>query len=375
MPTQTTKHTKKIQVELTSAQDSAWTWRKLGAKEPKGEILKSLLPETVTLGDELWLEVSINVDGVFVESVIPVVEKTSRKGTEILEMKSANKFNPVVVGNQKSKPQRNEKNQKKRRPKARIRKPRPEMPDSQVEKKPKGPKLNPKSEHRNKWLKALSEEDKPVASLLIKGGMPAVRKAIAEDEKIKSSKNLIELAQKLSRKSRLMEWKDRAAAALIQVETLRLEDLRSVVAASESFIRDAEVATLASTLKEKLMERLEKEQGDWLKDINTLLEEGRIIRALALSGRPPKAGSPLPKEVYNQLIIKTNEVLTSEVHDRRWVSFLKAISRAPVAQHIAPASYPAKPSEELIALAKSNKKYIPIIAKNLLATEPTNQIS
>lgn len=365
---QTEKQTKKIQVELTSKQGTNWTWRKVGAKEPKGEMAEALLPKTAALGDVHWLEISFHMDGVSVESVVPENEKEANKnGIEILEMKPANKFNPLVVSNQNEKAKKGK--HKKRKFKSKARKPKPEMPDSQVTKKSKGPKLNPKSEHRNEWLKSLSDEQKPVAELLIKGGMPAVRKAIEEDKELKSADNLIALAEKLNEKSRLMEWRDRGASALDMVDRLRLEDLRSVVAASESFLRHSDVADLATTLKAKLMERLETDQTEWLKDINTLLEEGRIIRALSLSGRPPKAGSPLPTELYNQLIIKTNELLTAEIHDRRWISFLKAISKSPVAQHISPASYPPNPSEELLKIAKRNKKYVPIIARNLLGTQ------
>ena len=83
--------------------------------------------------------------------------------------------------------------------------------------------------------------------------------------------------------------------ALADVDEIDLRDLRSVVGADDA-ARDEESRAIAAQLREALTTRVEKEHSAWLDEIGTALDESRIIRALRLSTRPPKAGagSPLP---------------------------------------------------------------------------------
>ena len=198
------------------------------------------------------------------------------------------------------------------------------MPDSKVEKKTRGKKLAPESTHRKKWLETLDENQKPIAELFLKG------------EKAKPTP----LAKELQKTYRLMEWRDRSEAAIKDIEKIRLSDLRKILASSEEFIKHEDVLELAGEIRVKLMERLEKEYEDWLEDLDTLINEGRIIRALNLSSRPPKAGKPLPTELANRLVISANTILTDEddISQKRSASLLTAVAHSPIAQRISTAN-------------------------------------
>ncbi len=97
-------------------------------------------------------------------------------------------------------------------------------------------------------------------------------------------------------------WRDRAEAAIAAVDELDLRDLRSVVNAAGDAGRDEEARALAAQLREALANRVEKEHAAWLADLADTLRAGRVVRALRLSSRPPKAGAPIPGDLANQLV-------------------------------------------------------------------------
>ena len=114
------KHTKKIQVELTNKLESTWTWRKVGAKQPKGELTQDLLASTAELGDEIWIEISTNIDGIIVEAVVPDPEtKPTKNNDEHLERIGVKDFKPfqvtrgVQAENKKSQKARTQKTKRK----------------------------------------------------------------------------------------------------------------------------------------------------------------------------------------------------------------------------------------------------------------------
>ncbi|MEW6154650.1 MAG: hypothetical protein AB1673_11770, partial [Actinomycetota bacterium] len=62
----------RIEIELTSSRpDGSWTWRAAGARQPKGVLPGSLLPDGTKVGEVLRAEVEIDVDGMNVTSVLP----------------------------------------------------------------------------------------------------------------------------------------------------------------------------------------------------------------------------------------------------------------------------------------------------------------
>src|SRR5262245_12648398 len=66
------------EVELTSARpDGSWTWRKAGARQPKGEVDGEMLPDGAKVGDVLRVEADALIDGLEITAVLP--PKAERK--------------------------------------------------------------------------------------------------------------------------------------------------------------------------------------------------------------------------------------------------------------------------------------------------------
>src|SRR5690606_6664579 len=112
---------------------------------------------------------------------------------------------------------------------------------------------------------------------------------------------LVAIAERLLPRLRTAEWRDRADAALANLDELDLRDLRSVVVAADSAARDDETRELAASLREGLNRRVEEEHQAWLVELGETIAAGRTVRALRLSSRPPKAGAPLPPEMAAKL--------------------------------------------------------------------------
>jgi hypothetical protein len=224
--------------------------------------------------------------------------------------------------------------------------------------------------HRKAVLDDLPAEHQPIAEEVLRGGIPAVRQAIdAENEKRAAagesainSTELLRIAEQLLPKLRTADWRDRAEAALAEAELLDLRDLRSVVVASDGAARDDETRELAASLRTKLEERVVSEQAQWVEDLKLALEAGRIVRALRISSRPPKAGSMLAPDVRAALTEGASAALTEEATAERWAAVLDAIAYAPVRNDVAPASVPATPSDELLAVIKKAGGRVPKVA-------------
>src|SRR3954451_6771480 len=62
----------RLEVELTSSRpDGTWTWRKAGAKQPKGDIGGELVPASSKVGDVLRVEADVLIDGIEITEVLP----------------------------------------------------------------------------------------------------------------------------------------------------------------------------------------------------------------------------------------------------------------------------------------------------------------
>lgn len=230
----------------------------------------------------------------------------------------------------------------------RPRRSRPEPPPMPAVERPKSKRLRAGKAYRNALLESLPEEQRPIAEQVVLGGLPAVRQAIekqnaeraAAGEAAISPVPLLEIAEKLVPKVRAAEWRDRAEAAQRDLEHLDLRDLRSVVSTADAAAKDEESRALAQQLKDGLTARVDAEHAAWLAELTATLDVGRIVRALRISSRPPKAGSPLPPDLAARLTTGASEALTSEAAPERWVAVLDALAFAPVRDKVIPASLP-----------------------------------
>lgn len=398
---------RRIEIELTSSrEDGTWTWRAAGAKEPRGTIAGSLLTAGAKVGDVLRVDAEFFVDGIDITGVLP--SKGARQEPERLELLVAAKDDPLVTttlasrgrddrgprrdsggregerregprregerrggerrgGERGARPERTDRPEPKDRPPRRT---RPEPPPVPVVERPKAKRLRPGKAHRNALLESLPEEHRPIAEQVVLGGLPAVRQAIekqnaeraAAGEAAIAAGPLVDLAEKLVPKVRTAEWRDRAEAAQRDLEVLDLRDLRSVVSTADADAKDDDTRALAQVLREGLATRADAEHASWLAELTATVEVGRIVRALRLSSRPPKAGAPLPADLATKLTEGAGAALTADGPAERWVAVLDALAFAPVRDKVVPASLPKDLHADVRATIARLANRIPKIA-------------
>jgi hypothetical protein len=398
---------RRIDIELTSSrEDGSWTWRAAGAREPRGTVGGSLLPSDTKVGDVLKVDAEFFVDGIEITGVVPV--KGPRTEPERIELLVPAEEAPLVTtsitgrprddrgprrdgprrdrpprregdarrdgegrprdrGDRKDRPERGERSERRDRPPRRNRPTPPPMPAVE---RPKAKRLRPGKAHRIALLESLPEEQRPIAEQVVLGGLPAVRQAIekqnaertASGEPPISAGPLLEIAERLVPKVRTAEWRDRAEAAQRDLDVLDLRDLRSVVSAADAAAKDDETRALATALRDGLASRAEAEHQAWLAELTATVDVGRIVRALRLSSRPPKAGTPLPPELATRLTEGASAALTDDAPSERWVAVLDALAFSPVRDKVIPASLPKELDTDVRATIARLATRIPKIA-------------
>ncbi|HBA94660.1 MAG TPA: hypothetical protein DCZ35_02340 [Acidimicrobiaceae bacterium] len=239
-------------------------------------------------------------------------------------------------------------------------------------------RLRPRRTHRKAAVAALPEDQRRLAQILVRDGVPGLRTAIEAQNKAAEADSqpgipadlLLKLAERIHPALRSADWQDRAEAALAGVADVDLRDLRSVVVAAESAFRTDENRALADQLREALTARVEREQQTWQAEVASAIEEDRIVRALRLSSRPPKAGAPLPGPVLDRLAAMADASLTSETGQDRWATVLDAVALSPVHLRVVPAGLPTEPGDQLLDVVKRVSMSVPAIAA-AFGIEPT----
>ena len=415
----------RMEIELTSTrEDGEWTWRAAGARQPKGSIQAGLVPNGSAVGDVLRVEFEQFMDGIEVTSVLP--EKGERQAPELLEVLGSGGDEPLVTtrlagkrnrrrdddgpsrgrdrrdgrgGGRRDGDRRGRQNGtpsegKGQRPRSRSddrpggkgdrkksRKRSQQHPkdlsatDTQ---KPRAKRLRPRRTHRKAALAVLPDDQQLLARILLRDGVPGVRTAIDAQNKASESAGeppipaplLLKLAERIHPSLRVADWRDRAEAALTGIDDIDLRDLRSVVVAAEQSARSDEDKVLAEQIRTGLTKRVDREHQAWLTDVNSALDEDRVVRALRLSSRPPKAGAPLPAPVMERLASLAAAGLTADTSQDRWATVLDAVSLSPVHARVVPEGLPTEPSKELLAVVKRHSMSVPDIAK-AFGIEPT----
>ncbi|MPY93869.1 MAG: hypothetical protein GEV08_12635 [Acidimicrobiia bacterium] len=369
---------RRIDVELTSRRDDgSWTWRAAGARAPKGVVEEGVLPSEAKVGDVLRVEVESFIDGITIIAVLP--PKTARAEPQRIELLDRGPEQLVTTtlasrGRGDRRPRRDgdrDRDRGERRPRGGPREGgerRPSRPAPEPKAKPK--RLRPSRAHRREVVASLPEEQRPIAEELMRGGVPGVRAALDQQNEQARGEGkpeinpepLLALAEELWPRMRTAEWRDRAEAALAEVDELDLRDLRSVVVAADSAARDDETRAMAGDLREALNRRVEEEHTKWLTELAELVADGRVVAALRRSSRPPKAGAPLPSDLARLLVETTNEALNGDIGVDRWSVLLDALSYSPVRSSVEPAAVPEAPSDELVAVVRKVASRLPSIA-------------
>lgn len=243
--------------------------------------------------------------------------------------------------------------------------------------RPRTPSLKAKRVHRQAALAALPDNQQPLAREVLRAGVPGVRKSIermnakAAAEKLPQIKSepILALAEQLAPVLKAAEWHDRADAALAGISKIDLRDIRSVIAAADRAARTDETRALAESLRAGLAQRLEVDHRRWLDELAGTIGEGRTIRALRLSSRPPRAGTPLPVDMAERLANMAAEDLNPTTNQQRWSTVVDSVALSPVRTQVIPLGAPEKPSEDLLATVRRLADRVPQIAA-LFGIEP-----
>lgn len=407
----------RIDVELTSRrEDGSWTWRAAGARQPKGVVDASVVPDGVSVGDVVRADAEMGVDGTQIVAVKPPAARERPSPERIELLGSGGEQSGVTTQLAKGRRSRNwdddsggggrRDRRDRRRPSGgaerrggrpgggdrrgaketagrrnrgrdttRSERPRRQSTDT----RPRPPRLRPAQTHRKAFLALLPDDQQPLAKLVVRGGVPLVRETLANQRKAAEEQGIppvkpepvIEVAEKLAPHARLAEWMDRADAALRQADDVDLRDLRSVVVAADGVARHEQTRELADQLRAALTQRVDTEQRQWLDELGTLVGEERAIAALRLSSRPPKAGAPLPAPLAASLAALASSQLTADTSQDRYAAVVDALAYAPVRAQVAPQGVPAQPGEPLVAAVTKLGDRVPGVAAAFgLATPP-----
>jgi hypothetical protein len=225
--------------------------------------------------------------------------------------------------------------------------------------------------HRNAALASLRPEQLLVAEQLLRGGIPAVRQAIdeqnaaarAEGRPPASSDAILKMAEELLPSIKLAEWKDRATTAQSAGRDLRLRELRAVVAASRTVTLDEEGRAMAKTLRETLDQRVAALSDEWVARVTTALDQGRVLDALRISARPPEPGTRCPAELAVRLAEAAGAAMAPDTEPAQWLALLEAALESPVRRTVKPGGLPE--GEEVHNAARNAAGLVPELAKLL----------
>jgi hypothetical protein len=240
-----------------------------------------------------------------------------------------------------------------------------------------GRRLNPGNTHRLAVMASLSPEQQPIAEQVLRGGIPAVRtaihlereKATAEGRPAPNADSLLAIAEELLPRLKAAEWRDRAEAAAKIADNLALRDLRSVVAGGD-LARDDETRQLAASLREKLESRLTSMREEWVQEITTQLQEGRVVRALRVAARAPEATTRLSAEQAQALGAAAGAAMSPDTPPDRWIALLEAVAASPVRRSVTPVGLPTEPGAALLNAARQQVGRIPALSALLGISMP-----
>jgi len=245
----------------------------------------------------------------------------------------------------------------------------------------RGPiRLEPGTKHRDELFGRLSPEERTIAERLATGGLPGLRRAIAEEQARArqegrpqvSGDPLVAIAERLQPDVQAAVWLDRAEAVVDKMEEVSLRDLRTTVAGATP--RDESGRELERRLREGLGRRLTKLRTDWEEHLRQALDDGRVLQALRLSGRPPEPTARFPAALVAPLVTQASAAMTADTAPERWLALLEAAVVSPVRRQIKPEGIPKDENGQVDSQARLAAGRIPALAPLLgMAMPPPPQ--
>ncbi|HML00388.1 MAG TPA: hypothetical protein VK428_09385 [Acidimicrobiales bacterium] len=262
----------------------------------------------------------------------------------------------------------------RRRPAAGPARPRPGRPEAGTRPERGRPRrLQPAATFRNEVLAELRPEQLPVAEQLLRGGIPALRAAIEEQNARAKAEGrdqvppepLLAMADELLPKVNLAVWKDRATAVRDAGREAPLREVRSVVAGASAVALDEEGRSLLGALRQSLDERVTALRQAWLGRITGALDDSRLPEALQVASRPPEPAARIPAELAVRLAADAGAALSPEVSEEQWLALLDAVVASPVRRTVKPVGLPQPPSERLLQAVHRSAGLVPELARLL----------
>jgi len=411
---------RRIDIELTSKRDDGtWTWRAPGARQPRGSLDGGLLPADAKVGDVVRAEADFDLEGIVVTSVQPAKGGTRTTREPRIEVTGSGRgevaggVSVVLAGGGRrrrddddhggrprrgteergrdgartrtGRPPGRAEDRPSPRPAARGERPgrpeRPERPERpgrgapapRAERGERPRRLPAVTTHRNAALAALRPEQLPVAEQLLRGGIPAVRQAIEEQNARARSEGrtevspepLLTMAEELLPRVSLATWKDRAVAARAAGKDAPLREVRSIVSGASAVLLDEEGRELVGTLRDSLQARVTALREAWLGRIAGALDAGRVTEALRVSSRPPEPAARIPADVAVRLAEVASQAMAPGVSEADWAELLEAVVNSPVRRTVKPAGLPEHAGEDLLAAARRAAGIVPEVARLL----------
>jgi len=395
---------RRIEIEITSLNGDVATWRAAGAKLPKGTLDASLVPGGPVIGTVYRADVEQFMERIDVVAVLPAKTASpldprnerltiivpEAKGPDVTVTYAPKGRGPRREGDREggrdgargnSRPggrgPKREGGPSERPAGDRDRGPKREgaarggRPGGRSE-RPSGPVAPPMATiHRNALLATLSPEQLPVAEQLLRGGMPSVRAAVAEQNKNATAQGrptidaatIERIAEDLLSKTNLAAWKDRAAGALSAGKELRLRDLRAVVTSAKTVTLDDEARAQLKELQTSLNAKLEVLRTQWTEKLDAAVASGNIAEALRLVARPPDMSTRVSAETATKVTALVSEALHAEQELAFWLELVNLAVETSIRRNIKPLGIPA--DETAKALAIKNAGAIPEFAKLL----------
>ena len=409
---------RRIEIEITSLNGDVATWRAAGAKLPKGVLQASLVPGGPVVGSVYRADVEQYMEGLEILSVLPpktaspldprkerleriVTHKDvpdvtvtyaskgrgpRRDGEGRSEGRSEGRRDGAKRGPRPATAERGERSERRpeggagdrprterpRTERPRSDRPRGDRPHGDRADRPRGPVAAPVATvYRNAFLATLSPEQLPVAEQLLRGGMPSVRAAVAEQNKNATAQGrptidpatIDRIAEDLLPKTTLAMWKDRASGALSAGKELRLRDLRAVVTSAKTTTLDEEARAQLKELQALLSARLEVLRTQWTEKLDAAMASGNLAEALRLVARPPDMSTRISSEVASALVAGVSAALTAEQDVAVWSELVTLTVETSIRRNVKPLGIPADESAK--ALAVKNAGAIPELAKLL----------
>jgi hypothetical protein len=423
---------RRIEIELTSKLDEGhFTWRAAGAREPRGVLESTLLPANASVGEVFRAEVDQNIDGVEVLSVAPRKEASPLdphgERIQFLGAPKPDAGVQVTLASKGGRGRRDERGRDGGREGGRDeRGPRGSRPPRDRTRTPSGSRdgtspprdasasspggrptrgregagggarpsrggdretsrggqgadrrrgrpdeLKVSTAHRNALLATLRAEQLPVAEQLLRGGLPAVRQAIEEQNRAAlaqgkptiAPETILNIAEDLLPLTTLAAWKDRAAAVQQAGPAVKLRDLRPVVTSARTVTLDEEGRGMLKELQHALHTKTEELRTQWVAKVERLLAAGDVREALAVVTRPPDPGTRCPAELAAKLADGAGAAMTADLTATQWESLLDAVVASPMRRNVKPVGIPAAAEAQAAAVRAAG--HVPALAKLL----------